>query len=577
MTVLANTDAYKLSHKGFMDEGTEYIYSNMTPRNTKYMPVLTNRYDKKVVWFGMQLFIKEYLIEEWNDKFFSKNKSLVISKFKRIVDAYLGEGAVDMSHFEALHDLQFLPIEIRSLPEGSCVNEKVPFFTIVNTDPRFAWLTNYLETVMSCELWKPSTVATIAREYRLLVNEFAMKTTGSIAGTEFQIHGFEFRGMSGRHDAAKCAAAFLLSSNGTDTVPAIPVLEDYYNADCTKEFIAASVPASEHSIACLGTSVKGELASYRQWITVDYPTGIVSLVSDTYDYFKVLTEFLPQLKDEIMARQPNAIGLNKVVIRPDSGDPVEIICGIDIRVVNDKWMDDANDFDEWKDIVAEEMDEQFNNNLEAEDPHYSFGDKVFSVKYTPDLNRHDKQYYYVDNCGDTVEKCTFTLMELTPEQKGSIEILWDIFGGTTSDEGYKILDEHIGLIYGDSITLARAEEIFTRLAKKGFASTNVVLGVGSYSMQYITRDSAGMAVKATWAQVNGEGYNLFKDPKTDDGTKKSAKGLLRVSKEGDGYRLWDQQTEEESKTGELRPVFVDGKLLVDDTLQNIRNRLWGEG
>lgn len=578
--VLSNTDSYKLSHKGFMDAGTETIYSNFTARSDKYLPVLKDRFDHKAVFFGLQYFVVDYLMNEWNNTFFSQPKDKVITKFKRLVDAYLGAGAVSMEHFEELHDLGYLPIEIKALPEGSRVNIKVPMLTIKNTDKRFAWLTNYLETVMSCELWKPITTATIIAEYRKLVNEYALKTTGSLDGTMFQLHGFEFRGMSGRKDAAINGAAFLLSSCGTDTIPAIELLEDFYNADCTKEFIAASVPASEHSIACLGTAVKGELESYRKWITVDYPTGIVSLVSDTYDYWKVLTEYLPALKADILARPVNAIGLSKVVIRPDSGNPADIICGIEIKTLG-SWSQ-AETLEHWKENVAYEMHEQFCGNLDAENPHYSesgvfkcpIDGKVYSVTYQPDLNRYDKTYYYVDNYGSTVSKCDFEEVELTPAQKGSIELLWETFGGTVSEQGYKVLDSHIGLIYGDSITLEVALDVFKRLEAKGFASTNVVFGVGSYTMQYLTRDSLGMAVKATYAEVDGVGYELFKDPITDSGMKKSAKGLLRVEEIEGNFHLFDQQTKEQEQQGALQTVFKDGIITTVTSLSEIRNRLW---
>lgn len=495
---ISNTDAYKLSHKGFMVDKTEVIYSNFTARSCKYLPVNHEFFDKKIVSFGLQYFIKDYLMREWNEKFFNQPKEKVIGKYKRIFDNYLGAGAVSMDHFEALHDLGYLPLIIKAIPEGSLVNEKVPMLTVSNTDPDYAWLTNYIETVLSAELWKPATVATIIRQYRLLANEFALRTVGNTLDTDFQIHGFEFRGMSGRHDAAICGSAFLLSSAGTDTIPAIELLEEYYNADGDNELIAASVPASEHSLASAGIAANGELETYRKWIKEDYPTGIVSVVADTLDFFRVVTEFAQDLKEDILARQPNDLGLCKVVFRPDSSPktPVEIICG---------------------------------------DPEAPKG---------------------------------------TPEYKGAVQCLWEIFGGTETQFGYKLLDSHVGLIYGDSITLEYAEEIFKRLENKGFASTNVVFGVGSFTSQYLTRDSAGMAMKATWAKIDGKGYDLFKDPKTDSGTKRSAKGLLRVEKEGNDYVLYDQQTEEQEKGGELIPVFYNGELLVDYTLQEIRNRLW---
>jgi len=160
-TVLSQADGYKISHHGFMDVKTEYIYSNMTPRGSKYLPVMKDFYDNKSVFFGLQYFIKTCLIEEWNNTFFFKPKAEVIRKFKRRTDNYLGKDSVDTKHFEDLHDLGYLPILIKALPEGSRVNEKVPYFTILNTDNRFAWLTNYLETVISCEIWKPCVTATI--------------------------------------------------------------------------------------------------------------------------------------------------------------------------------------------------------------------------------------------------------------------------------------------------------------------------------------------------------------------------------------------------------------------------------
>lgn len=494
--MLEYTDSYKLSHKGFMNEGTTAIYSNFTPRTGKHFPVLKDRWDNKVVVFGVQSFIKEVLIDEWNTNFFRKPKDQVIGEYKRLFDFYLGKDVVPTSHFEQLHDFGYLPLSINCLPEGSLCPIGVPILTVYNTHPDFAWLTNYIETVMSCELWKPMTVATIIREYRRLVNDFAMKTTGSTAGTEFQIHGFEFRGMSGRHDAAKCGAAFLLSTCGTDTIPALPYLEKYYGVNIENEFIATSVPASEHSIASLGTSVEGELESYRKWITKDYPTGIVSLVSDTYDFWRVVTEYATELKDDILNRQPNELGLAKVVFRPDSGDPVKIICG--------------------EGSSAENM----------------------------------------------------------AAAKGAVECLWDVFGGTVNEQGYKVLHERVGLIYGDSITLERANAILKGLEQKGFASTNVVFGVGSYTCQHLTRDSLGMAVKATYAEVNGESHNLFKDPVTDDGTKKSAKGLLQVVKKDDTFVLIDEwdgygHTEHEN-------VFINGVLVNPVTFSQIRSKLWNE-
>jgi nicotinamide phosphoribosyltransferase len=494
MSVLTRTDSYKLSHKGFMHPKTEYIYSNFTPRTHKHFPVPAPFFDGKAVFFSLQFFIKDYLINEWNREFFNKPKQEVIEKFKRRTDSYLGKGAVCMDHFEKLHDLGFLPISIKALPEGSSVPMKIPFLTIINTHPDFAWLTNYLETVLSCEIWKPCYTATLVKAYRKIVNIFADETVGNRNHTIFSLHGFEFRGMSGRHDAAICGAGLLLSSCGTDTIPSIDLVEDYYNADVEKELIAASVPASEHSISSLGTSLASELDFFRDAITKHYPKGIVSLVSDTYDFFRVVTEFATILKDDILNRQINEIGLAKVVFRPDSGDPIKIVCG---------------------------------------DPEAPIG---------------------------------------SPQHKGAVECLWEIFGGSISEKGYKVLNERVGLIYGDGAQHKMIYGILQGLKEKGFASNNIVFGVGSFSMTLATRDSLGMAQKATWAQVDSIGYDIYKDPVTDDGMKKSAKGLLRVDKINGEFVLKDQCSKEEEAGGELKEVFRDGKLLIDQTFAEIRAR-----
>jgi nicotinamide phosphoribosyltransferase len=193
--------------------------------------------------------------------------------------------------------------------------------------------------------------------------------------------------------ACMSRAGHLLSFTGTDTIPAIDWLEKYYNADSDKEMIGGSVPATEHSVQCAGGK-EDEQETYRRLITEVYPKGIVSVVSDTWDFWNVVTVILPNLKKEIMARD------GKLVIRPDSGDPVKIIVG---------------------------------------DPEAVDG---------------------------------------SPEHKGLIRCLWDTFGGTLSPTGFKMLDPHIGAIYGDSITLDRQWKILSGLAKKGFASSNVVLGIG---------------------------------------------------------------------------------------------------
>ncbi len=483
-------DFYKADHRRQYPAGTEYVYANFTPRSARLAKMLPD-YDDKVVFFGLQGFIKHFLIETWNEGFFKQPKAKVVAAYKRRMDSSLGEGAVPVEHIEALHDLGYLPLRIKALPEGSRVDIRVPVLTVINTDPAFFWLTNYIETVLSAELWKACTTATLAYEYKRLLVEYAVKTGSPLDFVPIQGHDFSSRGMSGIYDAAQSGVSHLTSFIGTDSVLSIDYAEEYYGATGV---IGVSVPATEHSVMCMG-SEDNELETFRRLICDLYPSGIVSIVSDTWDFWRVVTEFTVALKTEILNRKPNALGLAKMVLRPDSGDPVKIICG---------------------------------------DPDAPVG---------------------------------------SPAYKGAVECLWDIFGGTTTAEGYKVLHERVGLIYGDSITLERAQGILKGMTDKGFASCNMVFGIGSYTYNYMTRDTFGFAVKATWGQVNGVGRELFKDPITDSGVKKSAKGLLRIEQTDDGFTLYDQQTAEQEQGGLLAVVFENGKLMRESTLDEIRARL----
>lgn len=311
-----------------------------------------------------------------------------------------------------------------------------------------------------------------------------------------------------------------------------------------------------------------EYLTIKDMITNKYPSGIVSIVSDSINYWTVITSIASRLKEDILNRKENALGLAKVVFRPDSGDPVEIVCGLDIK-----------DYSKYEDIdtAAEFAYDDIMNRVRIETPHgecgkysiteyFRFNEKAYLITVAIEWNRYDKQFYYID--GSRIDSCKE--VELTPEQKGSVECLWDIFGGTTSELGYKTLNQRVGLIYGDSITQQRAFDILTRLKKKGFASNNIVFGIGSYTMQLLSRDCLGMAIKATWACVDGVGYDIYKDPITDDGMKKSAKGLLRVNKVDNNFILKDQCSMEEENGGELKIVFENGKLIKDWTLAEIR-------
>jgi nicotinamide phosphoribosyltransferase len=478
MNALLLTDGYKTGHHQQYPKGTEIVYSNWTPRSNTHAP----KGCEKVVSFGQQYVLK-WLHAYFQDYFFSQPKDKMCQELKEELSLYLGTD-YDVTHFEELHDLQYLPIKVKSLAEGVEVPIRVPMLTVVNTVKKFYWITNFLETILSTMLWQPMTSATIALRYKRIFKKWAEKTDiKNQAFIDFQGHDFSMRGMGGLQSVISSGMGHAAVFLGSDTLPVLSSLRSYYKA---KGFVVGSVNATEHSVMCAGTK-DDEIGTFHELMKT-YPTGILSIVSDTWDLWKVLTVYLLKLKETVLARD------GKLVIRPDSGDPVAIICG--------------------------------------------------------------------ENS---------TLGGNTPKDKGVVEILWDIFGGTINEQGFKVLDPHVGAIYGDSITTERAENICQRLFDKGFASTNIVLGIGSFTYQFNTRDTFGFAMKATSVTVNGKQREIFKDPITDDGVKKSAKGLIKVALIDHEYVLRDQVTSFQENEGELQEIYKNGVFSNEVSLQEIRD------
>lgn len=265
-------DGYKVDHRSQYPIGTNKIYSNFTARKSRIEEI------EEIVFFGLQYFCLEYLIKQWNEEFFNKPKKDVVEQYKRRIENYLGKGAITFEHIEKLHDLGFLPIIIKAVREGKKVPINTPCLTIYNTDAEFFWLTNYLETILSCILWQPITSATIAARYRKVFDEYAKITVGNTDFCPFQGHDFSFRGMAGFESACLSGAAHLLSFVGTDTVPAVDFLEKYYGANSDKELVGCSVPATEHSVCSLGSGLdhtyteveEGWNEEKQQWEVIEY-------------------------------------------------------------------------------------------------------------------------------------------------------------------------------------------------------------------------------------------------------------------------------------------------------------------
>jgi nicotinamide phosphoribosyltransferase len=375
---------------------------------------------------------------------------------------------------------------------------------VSNTLPEFAWLTNAIESRISCELWHTMISANIGYEYRQIVDYWYDLTCEDDISPSKALGDFSMRGQESSASAYKSSAAWLLSHLNTATVPAIPYLEKYYNCDCTKEPVGFGAVSTEHSVMCSNAAVDGdEITMVKRLLTEIYPNNSFSMVSDSYDYWRMVDEILPQCKEEIEAHN------GCLLVRGDSGDPVDVVT-----------------------------------------------ETVFH------LGEH--------------------------------------FGYTINSKGYKVLNPRIKAIYGDSITLSRAQMIFTVLEENGWAANNVVLGVGSFSMQCLeewahlkssdgeripythlnpfTRDTFGIAIKATHCIMkDGEEHFVFKNPK-ESTFKKSHKGCCVVYQGEDGELICEDEhkfDETYCDKNELKTVFKNGKMVKEYSLAEIRYRLHG--
>ncbi len=493
---LLESDFYKQVHYNQYPKDVARVVSYFTPRMSRLKEQNT------LVMFGLQSFIKEFLIEDFNEFFFKRDKQAVIAEYKRLLDNTLGEGLYGIERIGQLHDLGYLPIEIKALPEGTQVPIGVPMFEISNTHPDFAWLTNALESVISCEMWHAMISANVGVLYRQIVDKYYAMSCDDNIPRRKALGDFSMRGQESKRSAYKSSAGWLLSFVNTATVPAIDYLEKYYNCDCTKEEVGFGAVSTEHSVMCSNYAVDGdEISMVKRLLTEIYPNTSFSMVSDSYDYWNLVDNILPQCKEEILNHN------GTLLIRGDSGIPEKVVT-----------------------------------------------ETVFH--------------------------------------------LWNIFGGTVNSKGYKVLDKHVKAIYGDSITPQRCETIYQILTSNGFACSNVVLGVGSFSMQCLeeeitfdnienyhekklnpyTRDTFGIAIKATHCVMkDGSEHFVFKNPK-ESTFKKSHKGACVVLRGQNGeLRCEDEHSISETycSSNALKTVFNDGKIILDYSLSDIRNRLHG--
>ncbi len=533
---LLKSDAYKFSHMMLYPKGTQTVYETLTPRVNSFFP-----WSNKMTSFGYHLFFSR-LEQDFKENFFDLPWADVDAEVRPAVAESLGADNADqiMMQFKALHDLKYLPLKVSALPEGTLVPMQVPVMTIENTHPDFYWLPGYLETLLLSETFVTSTVASMARIFRGIGQKYADLSADNDAYLDFQFHDFSQRGQHGNDAAMLSGIAHLTSFKGTDIIQAPAEIRKHYR-DGHDVLIGGSVLATEHSVQeSYGTD---QFAAYRQLIEA-VPNGILSIVSDTYDYWEVVNKVLPELKDEILARD------GKVVIRPDSDTmPVELT---DDSVVLTK--------NGWEKFV----DAPIMNIITLPTG------RVLTKDGLADFNtdEHDDEAVKMDAVSELLLATMYSMA--------------NTFGTTTNSKGYQVLDPHIGILHGEGVTLDTVADYFDAITNAHFSAENIVFGVGAYVYSVlVSRDSFGQALKATSVTINGVEKPVFKNPKTaSEGFKKSRKGRVQVLYDEFGdYMARDGFTAEtlpgfnllrviynDGFHQALNPSFTDLRQTIKDTL-----------
>lgn len=470
--ILLLTDSYKPTHWKQIPKGTSILRSYLESRGGKF---------DNTLFFGLQILIKKYL----TGKVVTLNK---INRAKLFWDAHLGPGHFNMDgwmHILDKHDGR-LPVVIKAVPEGTSIPTGNVLLTIENTDPEVPWLTNYLETII-LQIWYPITVGTLSREIKKVLAKYLVKTTTHTeevvrAILNFMLHDFGFRGASSVESAGIGAAAHIINFRGTDTVEGILLAQEYYN---TLEMLAFSIPASEHSTITSWTE-PFEVKAFENMLD-QFPTGLVACVSDSYDIIRACRDHWgTTLRDKILNRD------GRLVIRPDSGDPVQTL-------------------------------------------------------------------------------------------KMIFNILWEKFGGTINEKGFKVLDPHVRVIQGDGVNYESIIDILDMMVEEKFSVENIAFGMGGALLQKVDRDTQKFAIKCSSIVVNGEEVDVQKNPieinekgERVQSFKKSKSGQLKLVHTFDPYNNSDEyETVQHCKDFSndfLVKVFEDGELLVDYNFQEVRDR-----
>jgi nicotinamide phosphoribosyltransferase len=448
------TDSYKLTHWNQYPPDTTHVYSYLEARKGADFP--------ETVFFGLQYILRKYLTGKvvYEGDVYDAQK-LAAKHF----------GNDSLFNFDGwmyiARDLKgYLPIEIKAVPEGSVVDTGNVLMTIVNTDPKCYWLTNALESLLM-HVWYPSTVASLSRSVKKEI-EWSLSNTSDGESPNFMLHDFGYRGVSSHESAAIGGAGHLVNFLGTDTLPAMELLHTYYGA--SYDDLAFSVPATEHSVMT-ARGREGEDSVIQQLLD-NHPTGILSVVADSYNVYDFAIRLGDKFKEQILARD------GVFVVRPDS---------------------------------------------------VALGESPASV-----VTR-------------------------------LLEILWKHFGGTTNSKGFRVLDPHIRLIWGDGIDSSGIVNILAEVEDDGYSAENLVFGMGGGLLQKVNRDTQRFAIKAS-AMKGADGWRgISKDPL--DASKASKKGHLALV---DGKTV--TVPPDYDGPDDLELVFHNGRLIRKQKFSDIRAR-----
>ena len=534
------TDFYKLTHILQYRSELRELTSYLTPRGSRLKGV------DKVVFFGLSAYVHSYVVENFNKNFFNRTWEEVFEEIYDVLTNGLGYTFPmkdrTCKEIQSLHELGYLPVEINAVAEGTLVPMGVPCVEIKSTNPKFFWVGQALEASLSAAIWHPMVSATIAREYRKIARDAFSATVENGIDERVAMCDFSMRGQESNESAVNASVAWLTSMWNSSTVAARKHIKDVYGK-CDGN--VRGFTSTEHSVMTSHACLDGgdEIPTFKYLFNL-YKNVSFAAVCDSYDFWNVLTNILPNnFMNEIDERGKRGVFIG---VRHDSAEPVDALCGI---------------------------------------PYYHFDENDFVV-----CTGMNGMKFYNDS-GNVYEIVDCKLVNLnrprTWKEKGMVETMYEIFGGTVNSKGYKVLNPGIKAVYGDSITITRAKKIYERLAAKGFAANNVSLGVGSFSFQALenedgtlspfTRDTFSIACKTTHSKYVDE-YGtvcerwVYKSPKNFS-QKKSQRGLCRIFFNEDGELTYEDEKYENDLIGvnsALIPYFKDGKEYKQN-FEEIRN------